>query len=121
MTHVVLREARYPREEKDLDAGRGDLVSQHVLGVPAAEASLGPAIWEQMAEERVWAWEACGVEKAVPCFGVVFWGWRDSSHCHWLLSFPLGWKPLFSMFIARQLCKGRRGTVCTMIFLVLSE
>ena len=65
--------------------------------------------------------EACGVEKAVPCFGVVFWGWRDSSHCHWLLSFPLGWKPLFSMFIARQLCKGRRGTVCTMIFLVLSE
>lgn len=71
MTHVVLREARYPREEKDLDAGRGDLVSQHVLGVPAAEASLGPAIWEQMAEERVWAWEACGVEKAVPCFGVV--------------------------------------------------
>ena len=60
MTHVVLREAHYPCEEKELDAGAGDLVSQHVLGVPAAEASL-------MAEDRVWAREACGVEKAVPC------------------------------------------------------
>ena len=56
---MVLREAHYPCEE-ELDAGAGDLVSQHVLGVPAAEASL-------MAEDRVWAREACGVEKAVPC------------------------------------------------------
>lgn len=55
MTHLVLRAARYPREEKDLDAG-GDLVSQRVLEVPAAEAPLRPATWEQAGlRSGVWA------------------------------------------------------------------
>ena len=55
MTHLVLREARYPREEKDLDTG-GDLVLQRVLGVPAAEAPLGPATWGQAGlRSGVWA------------------------------------------------------------------
>lgn len=56
MARLALRGAHHPREEKDLDAGR-DLVSQHVLGVPAAKAPLGPAIWEQTAEEWAWARE----------------------------------------------------------------